>query len=340
MAAVQRVEQRCTEDAWPPEVDERVAVGSHPGLVPDLVGGSCRRFVMPERSPAVVHEPATGRSQLETQVDILGAVVIFRGEAADLPKRIQPDEQAGRRQRRPVLDLGGRRPQRVGAGADDPGEWDRLAAIEADPGMLERQVGEVRSGPGTAAMPWVDQARPDRHRLPGRHRLHHVPQPVRVDRVDVVVEEADELAGGDRHALAVRVGERSVVAIANDPHGEWHVETHRQLRRAVRRSVVDDDDLDIPVRGRGDGPETALEVLAAVAIEDDDRNERSAVRDRQARIRRQGRDQGAFGLGRGAQAPLMETASEGPHGASRQAGDTPYQTSPVVAGSTSPTGPA
>src|SRR4029079_7474272 len=71
VAPVDGVEERVAEDARTPDVDERIAVACHAGLEPCLVSGAGRRFVMPERGAAVVYEPASGRTELEAQVDVL-----------------------------------------------------------------------------------------------------------------------------------------------------------------------------------------------------------------------------------------------------------------------------
>ena len=127
LAAVDRVEERVTEDARPPDVDERVAVARHPGLEAGLVGGSGRRFVMPQRGAAVVHEPPAGCAELEAQVDILRPVLVVAGEAADLAERVQL-ERAGTQPSTPADPRP--RPAHGATGSpprsDDAGQRDRM----------------------------------------------------------------------------------------------------------------------------------------------------------------------------------------------------------------------
>ena len=299
------VEDRVTEDARPPAVDVDLAVAGHACLVGARVRGPRRRFVVPQGGTAVVDETAAGRPQLEAQVDVLEAVVVVRGEPVDLVEPVTADEQAGGGQGRTLGDLDGRRGQRILARSHHARDRDRLRPVERDAVMLQREVGEVGAGPPPAAMARIDQPRADRRSVPRRQRLDHVAEPVLGDRVDVVVQEADEGAGRHLDALVVGIGERAVLAVPEHPERERQVEALRHLGRAVGRAVVDHDDLDVAVRGPTDRAKAALEVLPPVAVEDDDRDQRAMVQRRRAETVAQRRDQGPLGPQRGTKAPLL-----------------------------------
>ncbi len=70
----------------------------------------------------------------------------------------------------------------------------------------------------------VDQACADGDGLMSLERLDHVPKPVVCDGVDVVVEETQELAAGDRERLVVRLRKRAIGVVPDDARRKGELE--------------------------------------------------------------------------------------------------------------------
>ena len=182
--------------------------------------------------------------------------------------------------------------------------------------MLDREIGEIGPGSSAATMSRIDQPGTDRNGSCRRHGLDHVAEPAFGDRVDVVVQKTDQGATGHVYALAVCIRERPVLRVPDDLHREGHLVPLGELGRPVGRAVVDDDDLDIAVSGRRNGAQTALEVVAAVAVQDDDGDQRTALDGRRRERAFERLDERELGCRRGPHRPVVEplsaASSDGP----------------------------
>ena len=299
-AAVEGVEQRLPEDARPPVVEVGIPVPfldvrSQKGRI----GHASRRLVMPQRGATVVHEASASRPEVQAEVDVLKAIVITGPEPLDRIERLLPDEQTGGGQGGPIGDL--RRRAAEGGSSPEPitrGNGHRLGAVEVDAGMLEPEVREACTATLASATRRIDEPGTDRGCIHGGQGLDHVPEPIRRDGFDVVVEETQELTAGHGRRLGVGVGEGGVLLVADHPQRERHLEPLEDLDRTIGRAVVDDDDLDVLVLllRASDGGKTLLQEQKPVAVEDDDRHEGPVLDLGRREIPADGRREGALGI--------------------------------------------
>ncbi len=100
--------------------------------------------------------------------------------------------------------------------------------------------------------------------------------------VIVRIEKRDVLAGGERRAFVQR-GRRAAVLARDEPH--WKRQPLDRLRdrgrRAVRRAVVDDDELQVPVRLRCHGRDRGADETRVVVRGQHDGDARRRVASRQ-----------------------------------------------------------
>ena len=279
--AAQRVTQHGPVQARPPTADEAVAVRDrprHPRLPFLEVAG--RRLVVPQRGATVVHEPPATVAQLQAQVDVLLPVHVAGAEPADRLDRRAVDQEACGRERRHVANADG--VVREGVLPRPEGHRQRRPVdhAEGDTRVLQGQVGVLRTGEGLRRPPRIDESRPDGRDVRAARAVDQPPEPAGFERLDVVVEEQHELAARRREALVVRIGERRVLVVADDPDLEPGLERGEHLERGVGRRVVDDDELDVPVGRRRQGGKEPLQQLRPIAVEHDDRHERPAGRRR------------------------------------------------------------
>jgi len=127
------------------------------------------------------------------------------------------------------------------------------------------------------ALPVVgdEQRRAYRPRARSPQARHQLDQPARLEGLDVVVEEEQQLADGDLRTLVAAVGEALVVGVGENRDREWRLDRAQKLERPVAGAVVDDDQLQLArVLGAFDQPrQQPAQVLFPVAVEDDDRDE-------------------------------------------------------------------
>ena len=94
----------------------------------------------------------------------------------------------------------------------------------------------------------IDQQRPCGGAIAiGLERVNERAQPVRIDRVNIVVEVEHIRALGHRGSLIVRLRERSVPIVLDDPDWESMV-LRQELEGPIGGGVVDDDGLETLVR--------------------------------------------------------------------------------------------
>ena len=144
--------------------------------------------------------------------------------------------------------------------------------------MLDGQIGKSHASAPAAAVAWVDEPRADCHRTRHRDRVDQVPEPIARHRIHVIVQEADQvspLATATPCALASENDRlRSFRTIRSS---ERRGERLRELGGSVRRAIVDENDLEILVRGSGNSRQTTLQVLPSVVVQDNDRDQRTAI---------------------------------------------------------------
>gem|GEM_PF-6135973 len=122
----------------------------------------------------------------------------------------------------------------------------------------------------------IHKVRPDRPRPGGFGASDHLLQPARLERLDVVVQEKEEIAGRGPRPLVVPLRERDVLPVLDHLHRKRHAPGLRERRRAVRRAVVHHHDLEAAgiihaVRKPG---EEFFEIPSPVPVEDGHRDER------------------------------------------------------------------
>ena len=235
-----------------------------------------------------------GGADLQAEVDVVERHLQLLGlEPADLQVNLAPDDQARGGHRRQILlqqiavRLAGR-----AAGVRLPRVRGDAADAEDDAGVLDAVVGIVELRADTADL--------------GAQRVrYHLVEPVAVDDLEVVVQQADQRGVGLAHAKIV---DRGVIEFAGERHhahaARIRLASARALGRELREVgerlrlvavIVDDQDLEVRVRGLGEQTLHArLEDVEAVARRDDQRHARRRVGERvvDAPVRALGRRDG------------------------------------------------
>ncbi len=152
-------------------------------------------------------------AQPQAEIHVFLPVLIAGAEATHRLQVGPPDEEAGGTERGHVADRAGPRAQGVLAGPGRHGDRDAVLHPEVDPAVLQGEIGELHAGPHVTGVARIDQASSDSRHARLRNRLDQVPQPVAGDRLDVVVQEQDELATAGCQSLVVGLRERGVLGI-------------------------------------------------------------------------------------------------------------------------------
>ena len=212
---------------------------------------------MHEGDVAPVDDAVAGHPGAEAQVDVFQAVAVTLVEASELLEHVAPDDQAGPGHAVELVGAAGGRKHPVLMMEDVLGHDAERVAQEADPGVLDRPVGEqqARAGDRHAGLGDLGHQRLERAR-------HHL---------GVVVEEDQHVAASTRGAGVAASGEVEVVL--EEQHLGAVGPLAQEGRRVVRRGVVDQDELpaapELLAERAGQGVQAALG-HGTLAVGDDD----------------------------------------------------------------------
>ncbi len=98
-------------------------------------------------------------------------------------------------------------------------------------------------------------------------------QPARLERLDVVVEEEQQVEGGALGSVVVGIREGKVLPVLQHGDRKWQLLGTDHLHGAVARSVVGEDQLKAGILGgRGESGQQQAQVRFPVAVNHDDRD--------------------------------------------------------------------
>ncbi len=231
--------------------------------------------MVPEHGASVVDQAPARGTPVEGKVDVLLAVEIARVESTDGLERVPPHEQTRRGQRRDLAHRGGLRPVGIGAGPDGARLRRSVARGEPDATVLEREIREAAPCPRAGGDERVDQARAHGRHVGRLDGLDEMAEPVRSDRLDVVVEEEDQVppARPDGGVVGVRV--RLVPLVADHGHREAGGIGGQHGGRIVGGRIVHHDQLHVRVRTRRQRGQGPAQVAGAIPGQHHDRDERA-----------------------------------------------------------------
>ena len=236
---------------------------------PHLVGAPLRDpraelgFVVDDGHGREVVDVPAGTPEAQAEVGLLRVEEEALVEEAHLIERGAPDEQG--RAHHPVDGA-----RRVATGLRDPDLAERQEAERRD--RRRRKPPRRRLQPAVG----VDEARPERTDAAMRvHvRRHPVEAPVRRGRV--LVQDVD-VTTGRRADHGVVVGAEAGSKRLCD-HSDVRERGAHRVRRPVLRGIVEHDHLDAVIAVALEGSETREQELAAVRVDDRDRDFRSSSR--------------------------------------------------------------